>query len=305
MHSITGFGGLCASADTGACAVAKMKMDNICNIMDLNLFDIKDRVAVMTGACGVLGTTIVKYFASQGVKMVLLDLERASELGEKIVSEIKADGGEACFLATDVLDKAVLEDNFNRIMSMYGGIDILLNAAGGNMASATVPPDKSIFDLDVEAVKKVTELNLFGTIIPTMVFAKAMVEKKKGSIINFASESALRPLTRVAGYGVAKAAVANWTKWLCAELATKFGEGLRVNAIAPGFLLTNQNRTLLTNPDGSLTPRSHTILAHTPIGRFLEPEELLGTLHWLASDASKAVTGTVAVVDGGFDAFSI
>ena len=273
--------------------------------MDLNLFDIKDRVAVMTGACGVLGTTIVKYFASQGVKMVLLDLERASELGEKIVSEIKADGGEACFLATDVLDKAVLEDNFNRIMSMYGGIDILLNAAGGNMASATVPPDKSIFDLDVEAVKKVTELNLFGTIIPTMVFAKAMVEKKKGSIINFASESALRPLTRVAGYGVAKAAVANWTKWLCAELAMKFGEGIRVNAIAPGFLLTNQNRTLLTNPDGSLTDRSHTILAHTPIGRFLEPEELLGTLHWLASDASRAVTGTVAVVDGGFDAFSI
>ena len=273
--------------------------------MDLNLFDIKDRVAVMTGACGVLGTTIVKYFASQGVKMVLLDLERASELGEKIVSEIKADGGEACFLATDVLDKAVLEDNFNRIMSMYGGIDILLNAAGGNMASATVPPDKSIFDLDVEAVKKVTELNLFGTIIPTMVFAKAMVEKKKGSIINFASESALRPLTRVAGYGVAKAAVANWTKWLCAELAMKFGEGLRVNAIAPGFLLTNQNKTLLTNPDGSLTDRSHTILAHTPVGRFLEPEELLGTLHWLASDASRAVTGTVAVVDGGFDAFSI
>ena len=273
--------------------------------MDLNLFDIKDRVAVMTGACGVLGTTIVKYFASQGVKMVLLDLERASELGEKIVSEIKADGGEACFLATDVLDKAVLEDNFNRIMSMYGGIDILLNAAGGNMASATVPPDKSIFDLDVEAVKKVTELNLFGTIMPTMVFARAMAEQKTGSIINFASESALRPLTRVAGYGVAKAAVTNWTKYLCAELAMKFGEGIRVNAIAPGFLLTNQNRALLTNPDGSLTDRSHTILAHTPIKRFLEPDELLGTLHWLASDASKAVTGTVAVVDGGFDAFSI
>lgn len=259
----------------------------------------------MTGACGILGTTIVKYFASQGAKVVLLDLERASELGAKIVSEIKADGGEACFLATNVLDKSVLEDNYARIMKMYGRIDILLNAAGGNMASATVPPDKSIFDLDVDAVKKVTELNLFGTIIPTMVFAKAMVEQKSGSIINFASESALRPLTRVAGYGVAKAAVANWTKWLCAELAMKFGEGLRVNAIAPGFLLTNQNRTLLTNPDGSLTDRSHTILAHTPVGRFLEPEELLGTLHWLASDASRAVTGTVAVVDGGFDAFSI
>jgi NAD(P)-dependent dehydrogenase (short-subunit alcohol dehydrogenase family) len=138
-----------------------------------------------------------------------------------------------------------------------------------------------------------------------MVFAKAMVGQKSGSIINFASESALRPLTRVAGYGVAKAAVVNWTKYLCAEMAMKFGEGIRVNAIAPGFILTDQNRSLLTNPDGSLTPRAQTIIAHTPFGRFLEPEELLGTLHWLASDASKAVTGTVAVVDGGFDAFSI
>ena len=270
-----------------------------------NLFDIKGKVTVMTGACGVLGASIVKYFASQGAKVVLLDLERTSETAAGIISEIEAEGGEAVFFPTNVLDKAVLEENYSRIMERYGRIDILLNAAGGNMASATVPPDKTIFDLDVDAVKKVTELNLFGTIIPTMVFAKAMAEQKSGSIINFASESALRPLTRVAGYGVAKAAVANWTKYLCAELAMKFGEGIRVNAIAPGFLLTNQNRTLLTNPDGSLTPRSHTILAHTPINRFLEPEELLGTLHWLASDASSAVTGTVAVVDGGFDAFSI
>ncbi len=270
-----------------------------------NLFDISGRVAVMTGACGVLGTTIVKYFAEQGAKVVLLDLDRASALGEQIVGEIKADGGEACFFPTNVLDKAALERNYDQILEKYGSIDILLNAAGGNMAAATVPPDKTIFDLDVDAVKKVSELNLFGTIIPTMVFAKAMVKSGKGSIINFASESALRPLTRVAGYGVAKAAVVNWTKYLCAELAIKFGEGLRVNAIAPGFLLTNQNRSLLTNEDGSLTQRSHTILAHTPVGRFLEPDELVGTLHYLASDASKAVTGTVCVVDGGFDAFSI
>ncbi|MBR7129567.1 MAG: SDR family oxidoreductase, partial [Tidjanibacter sp.] len=200
---------------------------------------------------------------------------------------------------------AILEENYKAIMEKYGTIVVLLNAAGGNMPKATVQPDQTIFDLDVDAVKFCTELNLYGTILPTMVFTKAMVEKKEGSIINFASESALRPLTRVAGYGVAKAAVVNWTKYLCAELATKFGSGLRVNAIAPGFLLTNQNRTLLTNPDGSLTPRSHTILGHTPFGRFLEPEELVGTLQWLASDASKAVTGTVAVVDGGFDAFSI
>ncbi|MBQ2797048.1 MAG: SDR family oxidoreductase [Tidjanibacter sp.] len=270
-----------------------------------NLFSVEGKVVVMTGACGILGSTIVKHFAEQGAKVVMLDLERTREIAEVLIAEIKAEGGEACFFATNVLDKAILEENYKAIMEKYGTIDVLLNAAGGNMPKATVQPDQTIFDLDVDAVKFCTELNLYGTILPTMVFTKAMVEKKEGSIINFASESALRPLTRVAGYGVAKAAVVNWTKYLCAELATKFGSGLRVNAIAPGFLLTNQNRTLLTNPDGSLTPRSHTILGHTPFGRFLEPEELVGTLQWLASDASKAVTGTVAVVDGGFDAFSI
>ena len=270
-----------------------------------NLFSVEGKVVVMTGACGILGSTIVKHFAEQGAKVVMLDLERTREIAEGLIAEIKAEGGEACFFATNVLDKAVLEENYEQIMEKYGTIDVLLNAAGGNMPKATVQPDQTIFDLDIDAVKFCTELNLYGTILPTMVFTKAMVEKKEGSIINFASESALRPLTRVAGYGVAKAAVVNWTKYLCAELATKFGSGLRVNAIAPGFLLTNQNRALLTNPDGSLTPRSHTILGHTPFGRFLEPDELVGTLQWLASDASKAVTGTVAVVDGGFDAFSI
>ncbi len=270
-----------------------------------NLFDVNGRVVVMTGACGVLGATIVKYFAGQGASVVLLDLERAREKGESLVAAIEQDGGSAMFLSTDVMDKAALENNLKQILERYGKIDVLLNAAGGNMASATVPPGKNIFDLNVDAVKAVTDLNLFGTIIPTMVFARAMAERGTGAIINFASESALRPLTRVAGYGVAKAAVANWTKWLSAELALKFGEGLRVNAIAPGFLLTDQNRSLLTNEDGSLTPRSHTILSHTPFGRFLEPEELVGTLHYLASDASKAVTGTICVVDGGFDAFSI
>ncbi|MBQ5670389.1 MAG: SDR family oxidoreductase [Tidjanibacter sp.] len=270
-----------------------------------NLFSVEGKVVVMTGACGILGSTIVKHFAEQGAKVVMLDLERTREIAEGLIAEIKAEGGEACFFPTNVLDKAILEENYTQIMEKYGTIDVLLNAAGGNMPKATVQPDQTIFDLDIDAVKFCTELNLYGTILPTMVFTKAMVEKKEGSIINFASESALRPLTRVAGYGVAKAAVVNWTKYLCAELATKFGSGLRVNAIAPGFLLTNQNRALLTNPDGSLTPRSHTILGHTPFGRFLEPEELVGTLQWLASDASKAVTGTVAVVDGGFDAFSI
>lgn len=270
-----------------------------------NLFDINGRVVVMTGACGVLGETIVKYFAGCGARVVLLDLERAREKGEQIVADIKADGGEAMFLPTNVLEQSVLEQNLADILAAYGRVDVLLNAAGGNMGPANVGPDQTIFDLDIEATKKVTELNIFGTIIPTKVFAKAMVEQKKGSIINFCSMSSFRPLTRVAGYGVAKAGMASWTQWLAGELAMKFGEGLRVNAIAPGFLLTNQNRSLLTNPDGSLTDRSHKILAHTPFGRFLEPDELVGALHYLASDASKGVTGTIAVVDGGFNTFTI
>lgn len=268
-------------------------------------FDLQGKVAVMTGASGVIGSVAVRYFASQGVKMVLLGRPQSRDKNMRLVEEILADGGEACFLPTDILDKAVLEENCREIVSRYGGIDILLNAAGGNMPAATVPPDKTLFDLDVDAVRKVVDVNLFGTILPTMVFARAMVERGKGSIINFCSETSLRPLTRVAGYGVAKAAVANWTKYLAGELAIKFGDGLRVNAIAPGFLLTDQNRSLLTNPDGSLTDRSHKIIGHTPFGRFLEPDELVGALHYLASDASKGVTGTIAVVDGGFNSFSI
>ncbi len=270
-----------------------------------NLFDIKDKVIVITGACGILGEAIAKYFGEQGAKVVLLSRAHSTEKGEAIAAEIIKKGGEACFFATDVLDKALLEKNYEQIMAKYGRIDVLLNAAGGNMPAATVAPDKTIFDLDIEAVKKVVDLNLLGTILPTQIFAKAMAEQKSGSIINFASMAAFRPLTRVAGYGAAKAAIINWTKYLSGELALKFGEGLRVNAIAPGFILTNQNRALLLNPDGSYTPRSHSIIGHTPFGRFLEPEEMFGTLHYLASEASKAVTGTVAIVDGGFDSFSI
>lgn len=268
-----------------------------------NLFCVKDKVVVITGAAGILGTSMVHHFAEEGAKVVVLDRNEAT--GNKLVSDVTSKGGIAVFFYTDVLNKEVLDENYRQIMEHFGRIDVLINAAGGNMAGATIAPDKTIFDLDIEAVRKVVDLNLFGTVLPTMVFAKAMVKQKEGSIINVASESALRPLTRVAGYGVAKAAVVNFTKYMCGELATKFGSGLRVNAIAPGFFLTEQNRTLLTNPDGSLTPRAETIIAHTPYGRFGEPEELLGTLQWLASDASKFVSGTLTVIDGGFDAFSI
>lgn len=268
------------------------------------LFSLQGKVAVLTGSTGVLGKSIARYFAQEGCKMVLLARKRSLEKAEQLAREIRQEGGEAMSLESDVLEKASLEENLKVILGTYGRIDILLNAAGGNMDAANVRPDQTIFDMDLDAMKKVVELNIFGTITPTMVFAKAMTEEG-GSIINFCSESTFRPLTRVAGYGVAKAGVGSWTKWLAAELAIKFPGKIRVNGIAPGFILTNQNRTLLTNPDGSLTDRSRKIIAHTPIGRFIEADELLGTLHYLASDASKAVTGTISIVDGGFESFTI
>lgn len=268
-----------------------------------NLFNIKDRVIVITGGTGVLGTCMTEYLAEQGAKMVVLG--RNIEKGEGIVNGIKEKGGEAIFLKSDVNNLDAVKQNAADVVAKYGKIDVLINGAGGNMPGATIGPDKTIFDLDISAFKTVVDLNLMGTVIPTLAFAKVMADQKQGNIINISSESALRPLTRVVGYGAAKAAVTNFTKYLSIELAQKFGQGMRVNAIAPGFFISEQNRALLTNPDGSFTARGNSIIAHTPFGRFGEPEELLGTLHWLASDASKFVTGTLTVVDGGFDAFCI
>ncbi len=267
------------------------------------LFEVKDKVVLITGGAGILGTSMVHHFAAEGASVVVLD--RNEDAGAALVKEVKSKGHEAMFVATNVLDKEVLERNYETIMKAYGRIDVLINGAGGNMPGATIAPDKTVFDLEVEAFKKVVDLNLFGTILPTMVFSKAMAQQKKGSIINIASESAIRPLTRVAGYGTAKAAVVNFTQYMAGELAMKFGSGLRVNAIAPGFCITEQNRALLLNPDGSYTDRAKAIIAHTPFGRFGEADELLGTLQWLASEASGFVTGTLTVIDGGFDAFSI
>ena len=268
-----------------------------------DLFSVKEKVVVVTGGAGILGYSICSYLAEQGARVVVLD--RDEKAGNELVGAIREKGGEALFLTTDVLDRAVLERNRERIIETYGCIDVLLNAAGGNMGGATIAPDKTFLDLEVDAFKKVVDLNLFGTVLPTTVFGEAMTARKKGVIVNFCSESALRPLTRVVGYGAAKAAIGNYTKYMAAELATKFSPEMRVNAIVPGFLLTNQNRSLLTNPDGSYTERARSIIAHTPAGRFAEPEELLGTIHYLISDASSFVTGALAVVDGGFDAFSI
>lgn len=267
------------------------------------LFSIKDKVVVITGGTGVLGHCISRYLASQGAKIAVLG--RRADEGNEIVSEIEADGGEAIFLITDVLDASILENNRDLILDRYGRIDSLLNAAGGNMPGATISPSGNIFDLDINDFRKVVDINLSGTVLPTQVFLKPMVEAGSGSIVNFSSMAAFRPLTRVAGYAAAKAGISNFTAFLANEVAKKFSPAIRVNAIAPGFFLTNQNRSLLTNPDGSLTERGSDVIRQTPFGRFGKPEELCGTIQYLISDASTFVTGTVAVVDGGFNVFAM
>lgn len=268
-----------------------------------NLFDIKDYVVVITGGTGVLGRSIAKYLALNGAKVIILG--RKEEVGNAIAADIEKEGGKCEFMKTDVMNQAVVEQNCADIMAKYGRIDTLLNAAGGNMAGATISPDQNFFDLKAEQFQTVLSLNLTGTVIPTQVFLKPMVEQGKGSIINFSSMAAFRPMTRVCGYAAAKAGISNFTAFMATECAKKFGEGIRVNAIAPGFFITEQNRALLTNPDGSFTQRGQDVIRQTPFGRMGDPEELCGTIHYLMSDAAKFVTGTVAVVDGGFNAFAM
>ena len=268
-----------------------------------NLFDIKGNVTVITGGTGVLGRAIAKYLALNGAKVVILG--RKEDVGNKIAADIRAEGGECEFMKTDVLNVEVVRKNCEDILAKYGRVDTLLNAAGGNMPGATISPDKTIFDLQPDQFQTVLDLNLTGTVIPTQIFLEPMVKQGKGAVINFSSMAAFRPMTRVAGYAAAKAGISNFTAYMATECAKKFGEGIRVNAIAPGFFLTEQNRSLLTNPDGSYTQRGQDVIRQTPFGRMGEPEELCGTSHYLMSDASKFVTGTVAVVDGGFNIFAM
>lgn len=268
-----------------------------------NLFDITDNVTVITGGTGILGRSIAKYLALNGAQVIILG--RNTEMGQQIVADIQKEKGRAAFMKTDVMDKATVRQNCNDILEEYGHIDTLLNAAGGNMPGATISPEQTIFDLNTEHFQRVLELNLTGTMIPTQVFLAPMAKQKRGSIINFSSMAAFRPLTRVCGYAAAKAGISNFTAYMAVECAKKFGEGIRVNAIAPGFFLTEQNRALLTNPDGTYTQRGNDIIHQTPFGRMGVPEELCGTIHYLMSDASRFVTGTVAVVDGGFNAFTL
>jgi len=263
-------------------------------------FDLKGRVAVVTGGTGVLGSAMTRGLAQAGATVCVLG--RRVEVGQKLAAEIASQGGQASAWRADVMDRAQLLQAREEILAKYGRIDILLNGAGGNLPGASIPPDKNFFDLNIGEFQKVVDLNLTGTVLPSQIFAEPMSKQGSGVIINISSMNAIRPLTRVAGYSAAKSAINNFTQWLAVEMVKKFGEHIRVNAIAPGFFLTEQNRTLLTNPDGSLTERGRLILQGTPFGRFGKPEELVGTLVWLCSDAANFVTGVVVPVDGGFSA---
>jgi NAD(P)-dependent dehydrogenase (short-subunit alcohol dehydrogenase family) len=275
-----------------------------------SLFNIQGNVTVITGGTGVLGRAIAKYLALNGARVVILG--RKEDVGETIVKNVNEAlaasteaVGDIRFMKTDVMNAEVVRQNCEEILSIYGRVDTLLNAAGGNMKGATIGPQETFFNLDVAQFQTVLNLNLTGTVIPTQIFLQPMVKQGKGSIINFSSMAAFRPMTRVCGYAAAKAGISNFTQYMAHETARKFGEGIRVNAIAPGFFITEQNRSLLTNPDGTYTERGQDVIRQTPFGRMGEPEELCGTIHYLMSDASKFVTGTVAVVDGGFNIFAM
>lgn len=265
-------------------------------------FGLDGQVAVVTGGGGVLGGAIARGLAQAGAKVVLIG--RRQQLIDACADEINANGGEAVGIAGDVLDPDTLASVRDKIMEKHGQVDILVNAAGGNVAGATLAPGDSIFNLPFEAFRQVVDLNLLGTVLPMQVFGAVMAEGKHGSIVNISSMTAARAITRVAGYSAAKGAVENVTRWFATELARSHGEGLRVNAIAPGFFIGEQNRALLVNDDGSLTERGELIVAHTPAGRFGTPDEVVGAVVWLCGPGAKFVNGIVVPIDGGFGSFS-
>ncbi|HLM76859.1 MAG TPA: SDR family oxidoreductase [Rubrobacteraceae bacterium] len=265
------------------------------------LFSLSGKVAVVTGATGVLGGAMALGLARVGARVGVLG--RREERAEAVVREILGSGGEAMPLLADVLNEERLRAAREAVLDRWERMDILVNAAGGNVPEATLSNDATIFDLPREAFGEVFDLNLVGTLLPIQVFGEAMTRETGGCIVNVSSMAAARPITRVAGYSAAKAAVDNLTRWLAVDLARRYGN-IRVNAVAPGFFLGEQNRALLVNEDGSLTERGRAIIEHTPAGRFGEPEELTGTVIWLCSPAAKFVNGVVVPVDGGFSAFS-
>jgi NAD(P)-dependent dehydrogenase (short-subunit alcohol dehydrogenase family) len=267
------------------------------------LFDIQGLTAVITGGSGQLGRVMAQGLTQAGVKVAILSLH--VETSEKVAETIRAEGGEAIGVSCDVLDRAALEQTRELVTNTYGPVDILINAAGGNHPKATTSNEVPFFDLDVQAVSDVFSTNFTGTFLSCQVFGREMAERGQGCIVNVTSMSALRPLTRIPAYSAAKAAVANFTQWLAVYMAQEYSPHIRVNAIAPGFFLTEQNRFLLTDSQsGAMTQRGQSILSHTPMNRLGTPEDLVGTLLWLVSPASAFITGVVVPVDGGFSAFS-
>lgn len=268
------------------------------------LFSLDGRVAVVTGATGVLGGAMARGLARAGAKVAILG--RREQRAREVAFGIEKEGGEAIPLPADVLDGSSLERAREEVLREWGRVDILVNAAGGNAPEAITSPRKSFFEVEKAAIEQVVDLNLMGTILPSKVFGEAMTraEEPEGSIVNVSSMAAQRPLSGVVAYAAAKAAVENFTRWLAVELARAYGEGLRVNAIAPGFFVGEQNRRLLLDEEGNLTARGEKIIEHTPAGRFGEPEDLVGTVVWLCGPSARFVSGAVIPVDGGFGAFA-
>lgn len=268
----------------------------------LNIFSLEGKKAVITGGAGILGSAIAKGLGRAGAEVAICDIVSTKE----VIADLKKEGIRAKGYYIDVMDKDKIKSCHDEVIKDFGRIDILLNAAGGNIKEATTSEDLSFFDLPLSGLEKVVGLNLFGgAILPCQIFGRSMVENEEGgSIINISSASAFRPLTRVSGYSAAKAAVSNFTRWLAVHFAKGYNKNLRVNAIAPGFFLTRQNRYLLLDEEGNLTPRGKSIISLTPMGEFGKPDDLVGVCIWLASDASRFVTGAVIPIDGGFNAFS-
>jgi len=269
--------------------------------MSSSLFDLSRKVILVTGGTGILGEAFCRAIGEAGGTVVVIG--RNQTVGNERVAVLKERGTEALFARADVLIQADLDRVCEQVLDTYGRIDGLVNGAGGNVAGAVVQPGQDVFSVDVSALREVFELNLYGTILPTFTFGKHLV-KQGGSIVNISSMAAQSAITRVLGYSLAKASVDSFTRWMAVELANRYGDALRINGIAPGFFVTEQNRHLLTNPDGSPTTRGEAVLRNTPYKRFGRPDELAGALIWLLSDGSKFVNGETICVDGGFNVFS-
>lgn len=265
-------------------------------------FSIAGKVAVITGASGVLGGSIARSLLAEGAKVVLTSRNQAKL--EQRAMEYRQISQDVLDIACDVLDEKSMRDLAKQVIEQWGKIDILVNVAGGNIAGATIADDKSIFDMPLESWREVVDLNLNGAVYPSIVIGEYIARAGSGSIINVSSMTAYASITRVAGYSAAKSAVSNFTQWMATEMAHKFGDKVRVNAIAPGFFIGDQNRAILLNEDGSLTERSHKVIAKTPMGRFGNIDELNGAVQFLCSDAASFITGVVLPVDGGFLAYS-